>query len=100
MRTLPLSLAAALALAGCVGPTTTVRTLDTRPALAFQGAVGGLTLYVDGARVGDPGAYDGNPNVLRVEPGTHDVELRDAAGGVVFRQRVFVEGELKTIKVH
>jgi hypothetical protein len=92
--------AIALALAACAGPTTTVKTVDTRPALAIQGAAGGLTLYVDGARVGDPGAYDGNPNVLRVEPGTHEVELRDGAGGVVFRQRVFVESELKTIKVH
>lgn len=100
MRIPSICLAAALALAGCVGPTTTVKTVDTRPALAFQGAAGGLTLYVDGARVGDPRAYDGAPNVLRVEPGTHDLELRDAAGGVVFRQRVFVESELKTIKVH
>lgn len=95
-----LLLAGGLALAGCVGPTTTVRTVDTRPAIAVVGAGPGLTLYVDGARVGDPAAYDGNPNVLRVEPGTHELELRDAAGGVVFRQRVFVEGELKTVKVH
>jgi hypothetical protein len=28
------------------------------------------------------------------------VELRDGAGAVVFRQRVFVESELKTIQVH
>lgn len=95
-----LTLAAAFALAACVGPTTTVRTVDTRPALAISGAAAGLTLVVDGAPVGDPRSYDGNPNILRVEAGTHDVELRDAAGAVVFRQRVFVESELKTIEVH
>jgi hypothetical protein len=95
-----LTLAAALALAACVGPTTTVRTVDTRPALAISGAGAGLTLVVDGAPVGDPRSYDGQPNILRVEAGTHDVELRDAAGAVVFRQRVFVESELKTIEVH
>ena len=37
------ALAAALALAACVGPTTTVKTVDTRPAIAIQGAAGGLT---------------------------------------------------------
>jgi hypothetical protein len=95
-----LILAGALALAACVGPTTTLKTVDTRPALAISGAAGGLTLFVDGASVGDPRNYDGNPNILRVEPGTHDVELRDGTGAVVFRQRVFVESELKTVEVH
>ena len=98
MRTL--TLAAALALAACAGPTTTLKTVDTRPALAIAGAASGLTLFVDGAAVGDPRAYDGNPNILRVEAGTHDVELRNGAGAVVFSQRVFVESELKTIEVH
>ena len=98
MRTL--TLAAVLALAACAGPTTTLKTVDTRPALAISGAASGLTLFVDGAPVGDPRAYDGNPNILRVEAGTHDVELRDGAGAVVFTQRVFVESELKTIEVH
>jgi hypothetical protein len=50
--------------------------------------------------VGEAAAYGGQPNVLIVEPGSHDVDLRDAAGTVLFRQRVFVEGELKTIRVH
>jgi hypothetical protein len=95
-----LTLAAALAMAACAGPTTTVTTVDTRPALAISGAASGLTLFVDGAPVGDPRHYDGNPNILRVEAGTHDVELRDGAGAVVFRQRVFVESELKTVVVH
>ena len=98
MRTL--TLAAALALAACVGPTTTLKTVDTRPALAVVGAGSGLTLFVDGEAIGDPRSYDGNPTILRVEAGTHDVELRDGAGAVVFRQRVFVESELKTVQVH
>jgi hypothetical protein len=92
--------AALLFLAACVGPTTAVRTVDTRPALAIAGAPAGAILFVDGQRVGDARAYDGQPNILRVEPGTHDVELRDGSGAVVFRQRVFVESELKTVKVH
>lgn len=95
-----IAISAALALAACAGPTTTVRTVDTRPGLAIAGAPAGTMLYVDGAGVGDPAAYDGQPNILRVEPGTHVVELRDRAGGVVFSQRVFVESELKTVRVH
>ena len=95
-----LALAAALALAACAGPTTTVRTVDTRPAIAIQGAPAGTTPFVDGYPVGDPASYDGRPNVLRVEAGTHDVELRDGAGRIVFSQRLFVESELKTVVVH
>lgn len=95
-----IALATALALAACVGPTTTVKTVDTRPALAIDGAPSGTLLFVDGAAVGDPRDYDGRPNILRVEPGTHVVELRDRGGAVVFSQRVFVESELKTVKVH
>jgi hypothetical protein len=94
------ALAAALALAACSGPSTVVRTVDTRPAIALQGAPPGTILYLDGAAVGEGSAFDGQPNVLRLEPGTHEVELRDRAGAVVFSQRVFVESELKTIKVH
>ncbi len=95
-----LALALALAAAACVGPTTTVRTVDTRPALAFAGAPSGTVLYVDGMAVGDPSAYDGQPNVLRVEPGTHEIDIRDRAGQSLFKQRVFVESELKTVQVH
>jgi hypothetical protein len=95
-----LALALALAAAGCVGPTTTVRTVDTRPALAIAGAPSGSVLWVDGVAVGDPSAYDGNPNVLRVEPGTHEIDIRDRSGQSLFKQRVFVESELKTVQVH
>jgi len=98
MRTLALALA--LAAAGCVGPTTTVRTVDTRPALAIAGAPSGTVLYVDGMAIGDPSSYDGQPNVLRVEPGTHEIDIRDRAGQSLFKQRVFVESELKTVQVH
>jgi uncharacterized lipoprotein YajG len=94
------ALAAALALAACAGPTTTVRTVDTRPAIAVAGAPSGSLLHVDGAVAGDAQYYDGHPNVLRLEPGTHLVEIRDRAGNVVYSQRVFVESELKTIQVH
>jgi hypothetical protein len=98
LLSLPLAAALALALA-CAGPSTAVRTVDTRPAIAVTGAPPGTVLYVDGAPVGDATAFDGRPDVLRVEPGTHELEVRDRGGQVVFRERVFVESELKTVKV-
>ncbi len=98
MRNLAAAAALAAALA-CAGPTTVVRTVDTRPAIAVVGAPYGAVLFLDGAPMGDPAAYDGNPGVLRVEAGTHVVELR-VDGRTTFTQRVFVESELKTVKVH
>ena len=91
--------AAALAALACAGPTTVVRTVDTRPAIAVVGAPPGSVLLLDGVSMGDPAAYDGNPGVLRVEPGTHVVEIV-VGGKPTFTERVFVESELKTVRVH
>jgi len=38
--------------------------------------------------------------VLRLEPGTHEVEIRAQDGKLLFQQRIFVESELKVIQVH
>jgi hypothetical protein len=81
-------------------PSTTVRSTDSRPSLAFEGAPRGSQLFVDGNRIGNAGEYDGQPAVLVVEPGTHVVDVRDTSGKVLFRQTVFVESETKTIQVH
>ena len=68
-------------------------------AAALAAVLACAVLFLDGAPVGDPAAYDGNPGVLRVEAGTHEVEIR-VDGRPTFTQRVFVESELKTVKVH
>ncbi len=88
------------ALAACTMPSTTVRTTDTRPSLAFEGAPDGSVLYVDGQKIGDPNQYDGQPNILVVEPGTHVVVVKGADGAPLFERKVYVESELKTLKVH
>jgi uncharacterized lipoprotein YajG len=95
-----LALTFALLLASCSAPSTTVRTVDTRPAIAILDSAPGAILVLDGRPVGQAAAYNGQPNVLRLEPGTHEVEIRDPAGTAVFRQTVFVESEIKTIRVH
>ncbi len=89
-----------LVLTACSTPSTTVRTVDTRPAIAILDAAPGSVLVVDGRPVGAAAAYNGQPTVLRLEAGTHDVEIRDAAGRTTFQQTIFVESEIKTIRVH
>lgn len=89
-----------LLFAACTMPSTVVRTPESRPSLAIAGAPSGSQLFVDGNPMGEAAAYDGNPRVLKVEPGTHVVDVRDGNGRVLFQQSVFVEGETKTIQVH
>ena len=90
--------------AACAMPTTVVRTTDTRPGITLSGAPAGAALVVDGKRAGLASSYraDGGdgPVVLRLEPGTHEIEVVDGAGQVVFKQRIFIESEVKTIVVH
>jgi len=89
-----------IALAACSMPNTTVRTTDTRPSFAIDGAPDGAILYVDGQQIGEANKYDGQPNVLVVEPGTHAVVVKGVDGAPLFDRKVYVESELKTIKVH
>ncbi len=87
-------------LAACSMPSTVVKTPDTRPSLAFEGAPEGAVLFLDGVRTGPASQYDGQPNILLVEPGAHLVMIKGADGSVLLEQKVFVESELKTLKVH
>ena len=90
----------ALLATACAMPQTAVRTVDTRPAIAISRAPAGARLFVDAKDCGPAAAYDGRPQVLRVEPGTHEVDVRDAEGRTILRQRVFLESETKTLEVH
>ena len=89
-----------VALAACSMPNTTVRTTDTRPSIAIDGAPDGAILYVDGQQIGEANKYDGQPNVLVVEPGTHTVVVKGADGAPLFDRKIYIESELKMIKVH
>ncbi len=93
-------LVASSILAGCSAPSTTVRTVDTRPAIAILDSAPGAVLVVDGRAVGPAANFNGEPTVLRLEPGTHDIEIKDPGGNTVYRQTIFVESEIKTIRVH
>src|SRR5512139_4302901 len=95
----PLVLFLLLSAAACAMPSTVVQTPETRPSLAIEGAPAGAILFLDGVQVGEANRYDGQPDVLRVEPGTHTVTIRGADGSDLLEQKIFVESELKTIKV-
>lgn len=78
------------ALTGCM-PQTTVRTGMSPPTLMVSGAPSGSVLVVDGLDMGSAAQYDGNPKVLAVLEGTHQVEVR-LGSNVVYREKAFVSG--------
>lgn len=80
-------------------PVTHVSTVDSRPTLSFTGAMEGSILFVDGINMGVVSQYSGNPKVLVVQPGTHDVSVM-VNNKTVFQQTVFVESENKVISIH
>lgn len=83
--------AAALLLGGCRYPEPAkVEQKDARPALGISGAPEGALLFVDGLEMGPVSRYDGTDGVLLVESGKHVLEVRSAAGDVLFRQEIFL----------
>jgi hypothetical protein len=85
-------------LCSCSMPSTSVRTVDDRPTLAFRGVPEGALLFVDDLNMGAAGQYDGELKALKVEPGTHVVRII-SGNEVLYEQRVFLESSLKTITV-
>ncbi len=96
-KLLPLLMLLTLIVSCSSMPATSVKTVDTRPSIAIEGAPEGAELYVDGLRLGIAKDYDGHPNILKIEPGTHTIVIKDVSGEVIHRQKIFVESELKTI---
>ena len=91
-------LIATAALAGCM-PQTAVRTGMPPPTLMVTGAPSGSVLFVDGLDMGSAPQYDGNPKVLAVLEGTHQVEVRLGAN-LVYREKAFVSsGQSHTVAV-
>lgn len=95
-----LGLAFFMLMTGCISmPETRVETTDSRPQIAIKGAPLNSVLLVDGLRIGMASYYNGNPNILRIEPGTHVISIVSETGALLHKQKVFLESELKTITV-
>ncbi len=85
--------------AGCSMPSSTVRSVDARPALSIKGAPASARLFIDGLDMGAANTYNGDPQVLILAPGTHKVSILDG-GKVLYEQSIFVESELKSITIN
>jgi hypothetical protein len=87
-----------LLLVGCAMPTTRVQTVDDRPSISVHGAPRGAVLIVDGLSMGRADQYDGAPQILRLESGTHEIQIvKDDT--VVFAERIFLGSAHKKINV-
>jgi hypothetical protein len=80
-------------------PVTSVSTVDSRPTLSFIGAPEGSILLVDGINMGIVSQYNGNPRVLTVQPGTHEIAVM-LNNKIISQQSVFVESEHKVVSIH
>ncbi len=97
MKIVPIMLILSLML-GCTMPNTTVRSVDSRPRIAIKGASTTAVLLIDGLKMGLAVTYNGDPQTLTIEPGTHRVSITEN-GQILYDQNIFVESELKTITV-
>ena len=97
MKTISSLLLIILLVSGCAGSSTQVVTDDTRPTLAFKGAPRYSTLYIDGLRIGNTNDYNGKPDVLMVESGTHYVVIESRDGSKIYSKEIFVGSGLKII---
>lgn len=95
----PLFMLLFLVVTACAMPVTQVRTIEPNPSIIVQGAPMDAILLVDGINMGAANAYNGQPNALKVIPGTHTVSVVSSGGGTILTQKVFVESETKTINV-
>ena len=89
-----------LFLSNCSLPITIVETGDSQPVLAIKGAPQNSKLYIDGLMVGNTNDYNGNPRVLLIEPGTHEVSIKTSEGNSIYNQMIFVESGLKKITIN
>jgi len=96
MRKVTLALMIAIS-AGCAMPTTSVRSVDTRPSVSIQNVGDNDELFIDGVRVGMAADYR-EPNHLLLAPGTHRISIVEGKT-IRFEQTIFVESEHKNIIV-
>ena len=92
-----LALIVAATLSGCAYPAKQVSTVDDRPGIYVAGAPSEAVLFVDGIEMGRAAAFDGNPKILLLEPGTHRLKIIHGAD-VLLSQDVFLgEGTRRKI---
>lgn len=91
--------AAAGLTSACAYPVSTVEQGGASTGIYFKGAVAADEVVVDGAAAGMAAAYDGKKVILTVQPGTHHVTVRSAAGPVYDKDVYVGAGARLAIKV-
>ena len=95
-----LSLTSLTVLPGCVNtPTQKVQVVDDRPVIMFAAAKPGDVLILDGIEIGAATQFSAEKTGLRIESGTHRLQIK-RAGETVLSQKFFVaEGVSKTFTI-
>ena len=89
-----------LTVAACSHPVEQTRALNEQPAILVRGAPDGAMLRIDGLIAGAVNTSSGQPQALRIEAGTHHVEVI-VDGRPILDERVFVSGAMiKTLNIH
>ena len=86
-------------LAGCAGPTSMVQTQDDRPFIMFEAPQSQDVVFIDGVNMGSAVEYKVGKSALRIEPGTHRLQIqRD--GIVILEQKFYMaDGVGKTFSL-
>lgn len=87
-------------LTGCVNtPTEMVQTKDDRPFIMFSGAQSGDVVVLDGINLGLASDYITGKSGMRIESGTHILQIK-RAGETIFNQKFYVsDGISKTFTI-
>ena len=94
------SLVFALLLSACAVPDTTVKTGSPRPTLVIKGAPADSTLLVDGRLMGPTTQFNGDPNVLILEEGLHQIVIKQAGITIHAEKTVISNGESRTVTIN
>ena len=94
------SLVFALLLSACAVPDTTVKTGSPRPTLVIKGAPADSTLLVDGLLMGPTTQFNGDPNVLILEEGLHQIVIKQAGITIHAEKTVISNGESRTVTIN
>ena len=90
----------ALTLTACGTPHSSLSTGASRPTLSIKGAPADAILVVDKLSIGQAALYNGEPNVLLVEEGIHQIEIRRGNATLHREEIVINNGESRTITVN
>jgi hypothetical protein len=92
-----LLLAVALAVTGCKNPRGDVSVPTLGPRLLLANAPADAQLLIDSKPVGEARRFNGDPEVLQLEPGTHLVEVRLGDKLLLSQKMFWGSAELRTL---